>query len=119
MGQPASVCKVALERLDAEISETDDEGRLSTFGKVAVMAIVGNEDGAHHRAAEISQALNDTGFTLPANASTYWVGEAMGSVDYNELDNNPGKTAGTTKTLAANAAHLASLLKNAQYPPAG
>lgn len=119
MGQPSSVCKVALERLDAEISETDDEGRLSTFGKVAVMAIVGNEDGAHHSVAEISQALNDTGFTLPANASTYWVGEAMGSVDYNDLDETPEKTAGTTKTLAANAAHLAGLLKNAPYPPAG
>lgn len=119
MGQPASVCKVALERLDAEISETDDEGRLSTFGKVGVIAVVGNEDGAHHSVAEIAQALNDTGFTIPANGSTYWVGEAMGSTDYNELDETPEKTAGTTKTLAANAAHLARLLKAEGYPPAG
>src|SRR5262245_23032603 len=37
MGQPASVCKLVLERLDAEISETDDEGRLLTYGKVALV----------------------------------------------------------------------------------
>lgn len=116
MGQPASVCKVALERLDAEIGETDDEGRMSTYGKVAAIAVVGNEDGAHHTVAEVAQALNDTGFTLPANASTYWVGEAMGSTDYNDLDETPEKTAGTTKTLAANAAHLARLLKSETYP---
>ena len=118
MGQPASVCKMVLERLDAELSETDDQGRMSTYPKVAVIAVVGNEDGAHHCIAEISQALNDTGFTLPANAATYWVGEAMHSVDYNDLDTTPEKTAVTTKTLAANASHLAGLLATAQYPAA-
>jgi multimeric flavodoxin WrbA len=117
MGQPASVCKVALERLDAELAETDDQGRMSTYGKVAAVAVVGNEDGAHHTVAEVAQALNDTGFTFAANASTYWVGEAMGSTDYNDLDETPDKTAGTTKTLAANVAHLARLLKSAPYPP--
>lgn len=30
LGQPSSVCKMVLERLDAELSETDDEGRLRT-----------------------------------------------------------------------------------------
>ena len=107
MGQPASVCKMALERLDAELSETDEEGRMSMQGKVAAVAVVGNEDGAHHVTAEVVQALNDVGFSVPANASTYWVGEAMGSTDYNDLDKTPEKTAETTKTLAANAAHLA------------
>ena len=119
MGQPASVCKLALERLDAELSETDEEGRMSTYPKVAAIAVVGNEDGAHHCVAEISQALNDTGFTLPASAATYWVGEAMGSTDYNDLDRAPEKTAATTKTLAANVAHLARLLKANPYPPTG
>lgn len=118
MGQPSSVCKMTLERLDAELGETDDQGRLSTYPRVAAIAVVGNEDGAHHCVAEISQALNDTGFTLPANASTYWVGEAMGSVDYNDLDETPEKTASTTKTLAANVAHLARVLKTTPYPPA-
>lgn len=118
MGQPASVCKVVLERLDAEISETDHEGRMSTYGKVALVAVVGNEDGAHHTVAEVMQGLNDTGFTVPASGCTYWVGEAMQGTDYNDLEQTPEKTAGTTATAAANAAHLARLLRAQQYPPA-
>ncbi|WP_149204960.1 flavodoxin family protein [Actinotalea subterranea] len=117
MGQPSSVTKRALERLDAELSETDDEGRMLTWGKVALVAVVGNEDGAHHVSAEVFQALDDVGFTLPAGAVTYWVGEAMGSVDYKDLEGIPEKVATTTATAASNAAHLARLLKAAPYPP--
>ncbi|MBT0993872.1 NAD(P)H-dependent oxidoreductase [Cellulomonas sp. DKR-3] len=116
LGQPSSVTKRALERLDAELSETDDEGRLLTYGKVAAVAVVGNEDGAHHTSAELFQALNDVGFTIPAAAVTYWVGEAMGSTDYQDLDETPEATAGTTATLARNTAHLAALLQREQYP---
>jgi multimeric flavodoxin WrbA len=117
MGQPASVCKMVLERLDAELSELDDEGRMSTFGKVAGVAVVGNGDGAHHVSAELYQALNDTGFSLPPSAVTYWVGEAMQAVDYKDKDPQPEKTAQTTKTLALNCAHLARALKRSPYPP--
>jgi multimeric flavodoxin WrbA len=116
MGQPSSVCKVVLERLDAEISETDEQGRMSTYGKVAAVAVVGNEDGAHHVSAELYQSLNDVGFSLAPNAITYWNGPAMGSTDYQDLDEVPEATAGTTRTLAVNAVHLARLLKYAQYP---
>ncbi|QIK75992.1 flavodoxin family protein [Nocardioides piscis] len=116
MGQPSSVSKMVLERLDAELSETDDQGRLLTYGKVGAVAVVGNEDGAHHVTAEVLQALNDVGFSVPASASTYWVGEAMQGVDYQDLGEKPEKTTGTTKTLAANAAHLARLLRGANYP---
>jgi multimeric flavodoxin WrbA len=116
MGQPASVCKMVLERLDAEISETDDQGRLLTFGKVAAVAVVGNEDGAHHTIAECLQALNDTGFSVAANGGTYWVGEAMQTVDYKDHDPPPEATVSATLTLAANAAHLARLLKGDGYP---
>jgi multimeric flavodoxin WrbA len=116
MGQPSSVCKMTLERLDAELSETDDEGRMLTYGKVALVAVVGNEDGAHHVTAEVFQALNDTGFTIPAAGGTYWVGEAMHTEDYSDQDKTPEKTAETTKTAATNAAHLAAQLKTANYP---
>jgi len=117
MGQPASLCKVVLERLDAEIGETDDEGRMSTYGKVAMVGVVGNEDGAHHVVAECLQALNDVGFSAAASASTYWVGEAMGSTDYQDLDPTPRQTAGTTRTAATTTVHLARLLRGAPYPP--
>ncbi|WP_380165664.1 flavodoxin family protein [Jannaschia sp. R86511] len=116
MGQPSSVSKVVLERLDAEISETDDQGRMLTFGKVAGVAVVGNEDGAHHVCAEVFQALVDVGFTVPAAASTYWVGEAMGSVDYQDLQPRPDKVVGTTRDTARHLAHLARLLKAEPYP---
>jgi len=116
LGQPSSVTKRALERLDAELSETDDEGRLLTYGKVALVAVVGNEDGAHHVSAELFQALDDVGFTIPAAAVTYWVGPAMGSTDFQDLDETPESTAATTKTAAANAAHLARLLRETPYP---
>jgi len=116
MGQPSSVCKMVLERLDAELGETDDEGRPVMFGKVGAVGVVGNEDGAHHVSAELFQALGDVGFTIPAQAVTYWVGEAMQAVDYQDLDSTPEKTAGTTEVLARNAAHLARLLQASPYP---
>ena len=64
MGQPSSVAKRVLERFDAFLSETDDAGRMPSYGKVAVVAVVGNEDGAHHVSAEVFQALVDVGFVL-------------------------------------------------------
>ncbi|HVM27455.1 MAG TPA: NAD(P)H-dependent oxidoreductase [Mycobacteriales bacterium] len=116
MGQPSSVCKMVLERLDAELSYKDDEGRMMTYGKVAGVAVVGNEDGAHHVTAEVLQALNDVGFTIPAAASTYWVGEAMQGTDYADLDPKPETTQGTNADVAAHLAHLARLLKGNPYP---
>ncbi|WP_091573680.1 flavodoxin family protein [Micromonospora sediminicola] len=116
LGQPSSVCKMVLERLDAELSETDAQGRLRTFGKVAAVAVVGNEDGAHHVTAEVLQALNDVGFTVAASASTYWVGEAMGKTDYADAGPKPDTTGAATKALAANTAHLARLLAGHPYP---
>jgi len=116
LGQPSSVCKRALERMDAFLSETDEEGRMVSYGRVAAVAVVGNEDGAHHVSAELYQALNDVGFTLAPNAVAYWVGEAMGSVDFQDLDPVPDTVTRTIAMLARNTAHLAGLLKASAYP---
>ena len=105
-----------LERLDAELSETDESGRPLVTGKVAVTAVVGNEDGAHKITADLMQGLDDNGFTIPAQGGTYWNDVAMGSRDYNDLDETPEAVASTNKTLAENAAHLARLLKGSPYP---
>jgi len=118
MGQHSSVAQRVLERLDAELSETDEQGRPTLFDKVALAVIVGNEDGAHHIAAIVFQSLNDVGFTIPAQGSIYWNGEAMGSTDYKDLDETPEKVAQTITTAAANAAHLARMLKDQAYPKA-
>lgn len=116
MGQASSVAKLVMERMDAFLSETDDAGRMPSYSKVAVAAIVGNEDGAHNVSAQIFQALNDVGWTIPAVAACYWVGEAMGSTDFKDLEHRPRKVTETAKMVAANAAHLARLLKQAPYP---
>ena len=116
MGQPSSVCKRVLERLDAFLGETDEANRTPAYGKVAAVAVVGNEDGAHHVSAELYQALADVGFTIPAGGPTYWVGEAMGSTDFKDLDTVPDKVAATNRMLARNTAHLARLLKSNPYP---
>ena len=117
VGHPSSLTQRVIERLDAELSAKDDQGRLLTYGKAAGVAVVGNEDGAHHVSAEVYQALDDLGFTLPAAAVTYWVGEAMQGTDYQDVDETPEATAATTKTLAAHLAHLARVLKANPYPP--
>lgn len=116
LGNPSSIAQRVLERLDAQISATDDEGRSAMFGKVAVVAVVGNEDGAHKIVADMFQGLNDIGFTIPAQGCTYWNNEAMNPGDYKDLDETPEAVASTNATAAANAVHLARLLRGAQYP---
>ena len=116
IGQPSSVAKRVLERIDAFIEELDDNKRMPTFGKVGLVAVVGNEDGAHHAAAEIWQAMVELGFSLPPSALTYWVGEAMTGKEYSEFAKPPEKVAIATAMAAAGGAHLAKLLKNSPYP---
>jgi multimeric flavodoxin WrbA len=118
VGHMSSVAQRVLERLDAALSETDDAGRPILFGKVALAAVVGNEDGAHKIVADVFQALNDTGFTIPAQGCTYWNGEAMQGNDFNDLDETPEPVRSTNATSARNAAHLARLLRDSAYPAA-
>ncbi len=116
LGQPSSVCKRVLERLDAFIHDMDDRKRMKTYNRVALVAVVGNEDGAHHVSAELFQGLADCGFTIPANGMTYWVGEAMKAKDYKEFSEAPKEVDVATAMAAANAVHLASLLNTSNYP---
>lgn len=66
LGHPSSVAQRVLERLDAELSNTDDQGRPAMAGKVALVSVVGNEDGAHKVVADVFQGLNDVGYSIPA-----------------------------------------------------
>lgn len=116
MGHPSSVAQQVMERLDADLSETNEQGQPIMYGKVATVAVVGNEDGAHKVIADMMQALNDIGFSLPAQGGTYWVGEAMQAVDFKDLDELPDAIASSIAGLARNAAHLARALRTHQYP---
>ncbi|MGY0650493.1 flavodoxin family protein [Luteimonas sp. A537] len=119
LGQPSSIVKRVLERMDAFLGEGDDRGRFPTFGKVALAGVVGNEDGAHHVTAELYQALADVGFTIPASGSAYWVGEAMQKTDFKDLPEVPEKVTQSVEMAASNAAHLARLLRAERYPGVG
>lgn len=116
LGQHSSVAQRVLERLDAELSETDDQGRPVLFDRVALVGVVGNEDGAHHIVATLFQALNDVGFTIPAQGGVYWNGEAMHTTDYKDLADTPQAVRAATATAAAGAVHLAGLLRGSRYP---
>jgi multimeric flavodoxin WrbA len=116
MGHPSSVAQQVMERLDAELSETNEQGQPVMYGKVAAVAVVGNEDGAHKVIADMMQGLNDIGFTIAAQGGTYWVGEAMQTVDFKDLDEVPDAIVSSLAGLARNAAHLAGVLRSAQYP---
>jgi multimeric flavodoxin WrbA len=116
VGHPSSIAQRVLERLDAELSNTDDDGRPVMVGKVAIVAVVGNEDGAHKIIADMFQGLNDIGFTIAAQGGTYWNGEAMQTKNYNDLHEVPEPVAKTTAAAARNAVHLAGVLRGKQYP---
>ncbi|MCB0999427.1 MAG: NAD(P)H-dependent oxidoreductase [Acidimicrobiales bacterium] len=118
LGHPAGVCQMVLERLDAELSEIDEAGRPSMSDKVAMVAVVGNEDGAHHVSAAVLQALNDVGFAVAPQSAVYWVGRAMEKVDFKDLDSIPEPVSSAVSTAARNAWHLARLLRADPLPAA-
>jgi len=117
LGHPSSVCQMVLERLDAFISETHDDGRPIGWDRVALLGVVGNEDGAHAVTASVLQGLNDVGFSVAPAGAVYWVGEAMGSVDFKDLDEPPEKVVAAATATVANAVHLARELRARPYPP--
>lgn len=49
--------------------------------------------------------------TLFAYGGIYWVGEAMGNINYVALSTTPRKVGEAIEVAAANAAHFAALLK--------
>nr|WP_316628295.1 flavodoxin family protein [uncultured Brevundimonas sp.] len=116
VGQMSSVCMRALERMDALFEETDDSGRPVAFGKVGGIIITGNEDGAHHIVATVSQALIDMGFTMPAQSWTYWhLGPGPGP-DYVETDQGHHYADRVGRNAARNMLALAKVLKPETYP---
>jgi hypothetical protein len=56
--------------------------------------------------------LSDVGFTIPANAVTYWLGEAMGSVNFVELTEMPNVVRSTLDLVARNTTHAAHIFQS-------
>ncbi|MFD7709202.1 flavodoxin family protein [Streptomyces sp. NPDC059785] len=102
LARPSSVAQRVLERMDALMSETDDEDRPVAYNRVAGVVVTGNEDGAHHVISEIAGGLGDIGYTVPGQAWTYWhLGPGPGP-DY--LDEERGRewSHRTARAMAAN-----------------
>jgi multimeric flavodoxin WrbA len=114
LGQPSSVAKRVLERMDALISETDDDGRPFAYNRVGGIVVTGNEDGAHHVIAEVAQAFVDIGYTVPGQAWTYWnMGPGPGP-SYLETDHKHGWSEKTGRAAASNLVAVARAL--AEHP---
>lgn len=102
-GQPSSVAGRVFERLNAMLSEADDQGRTPLYGKVAGLAVVGNEDGSYHVAGIAYQVLSDMGCTIPPSAMVTWHGATGGQAgDYRDLPEIPETVRGTLTSLSAN-----------------
>ena len=111
LGQQSSISKRVLERMDALLSETKEDGRPIGYDKVAGVVVTGNEDGAHHCIAEISGALIDIGYTLAVQGWTYWnKGPGPGEEEYVTLDETEWSNK-TGVTAAQNLLAVASALK--------
>ena len=113
LGQPSSVAKRVLERMDALISETDDQGNPVAYGRVAGVVVTGNEDGAHHVISEVAGGLIDIGYTIPGQAWTYWNRGPGPGDDYlsseagRDWSHETGRTAGSNLLTAAKALEAA------------
>lgn len=70
LGQPSSIAQRMLERLDAELSETDETGRLATWAR-SRRPWSATRTG-RTMSAIMFLGLNDVGFNLAAQAVTYW-----------------------------------------------
>jgi multimeric flavodoxin WrbA len=120
LGQLSSVAKRVLERMDAMLSETDDQDRPVAYNRVAGVVVTGNEDGAHHVINEIAGALGDIGFTIPGQAWTYWnMGPGPGP-SYTETEQGHDWSASTGQAAAGNLVAVARALQATPIPaPAG
>jgi multimeric flavodoxin WrbA len=116
LGQPSSVAKRVLERMDAMISETDPAGVPVAYNRVAGVVVTGNEDGAHHVIAEVASALIDIGFTVPGQAWTYWnMGPGPGP-SYTDTDHKHDWSERTARAMASNLVAAARALASSPIP---
>jgi multimeric flavodoxin WrbA len=111
VGHPSSIAQRVLERMDAMISETGDQGNPVAYNRVAGVVVTGNEDGAHHVISEISGALGDIGYTIPGQAWTYWnMGPGPGP-SYSDTDHGHEWSYKTAGSMANNLFAVASALQ--------
>jgi multimeric flavodoxin WrbA len=118
LGQPSSIAKRALERMDAMLAETRADDRTPiAYNRVAGVVVTGNEDGAHHVISEVTGALIDIGYTIPGQAWTYWnKGPGPGDEEWLTTDEREWSIT-TGQTAAQNLVAAAKALWASPLPP--
>jgi multimeric flavodoxin WrbA len=116
LGRPSSVAQRVLERMDAMLSEEDDEGRPVAYNRVAGVVVTGNEDGAHHVISEIAGALIDIGYTIPGQSWTYWNRGPGPGDSYLDTDEGKDWSESTGRAAAANLVAVARALEARPIP---
>jgi multimeric flavodoxin WrbA len=116
LGRPSSIAQRMLERMDAMLSETDDDDRPVAYNKVAGVVVTGNEDGAHHVISEISGGLADIGYTIPGQAWTYWNKGPGPGPSYSETGEGHDWSAKTGRAMASNLVAVAKALAASPVP---
>lgn len=116
LGKLLSVAQRALERMDAMLSEQDDEGRMIAYNRVAGFVVTGNEDGAKNCISEMASGMIEIGFCVPPLAWTYWnMGPGPGP-DYADTDHGKEWSHSTARTCAHNLFHVARTLQEHPIP---
>ncbi|MFD1825420.1 MULTISPECIES: flavodoxin family protein [Mumia] len=116
VGHPSSLAQQAIERMDAMIAETDEDGRPIAYDRVAGVVVTGNEDGAHHVISEIAGALVDIGFTIPGQAWTYWNRGPGPGPSFSETSEGHAWSYATGRTMASNLVSVAKALADRPMP---
>jgi multimeric flavodoxin WrbA len=116
LGQPSSIAKRVLERMDAMLSETDDDDRPVAYNRVAGFVVTGNEDGAHHVISELAGGLIDIGFVVPGQAWTYWNRGPGPGDEYLESDEGKDWSHSTGRAAASNLVAVARALAERPIP---
>jgi multimeric flavodoxin WrbA len=116
LGRPSSVAQRVLERMDAMLSEQDDDGRPVAYNRVAGVVVTGNEDGAHHVISEIAGALVDIGYTIPGQAWTYWNRGPGPGDSYLDADEGKDWSHSTGRAAASNLIAVARALRERPVP---
>lgn len=117
LGHPSSIAQLAMERMDAMISETDDNGLPVAYNRVAGVVVTGNEDGAHHVISQVAQGLIDIGYTVPGQAWTYWNRGPGPGPSYLESDEKHEWSETTGRTAAGVLLAVARALQANPIPP--
>lgn len=111
VGRMSSMAQKAIERMDALLSEQNDDGTPVAYNRVAGFLSTGNEDGAKHTIGEMAACLIDIGFTVPGQAYSFFNnGSAMGD-DYKDSKNQKAKE--NAEQNAKNMAHILVQAANA------